>query len=252
MAGSMTKRWNCASLPSCHTATMPPAELTPNDEIRQTMQRMLDENAKAAAAVVAGAQQVKDEAIAARLAARKALRKTEQTQESLKTDFYKTHRARIEKDYKNQLNRHFAGVLLRHGQMPDEVAALLGMPEEEVFEISRHFGYSRWDAEKEAGKPAQKRRKIGSAYARVAFQDEGRGGTAIFQWGQIVCRFWYELAGRDALLFIDVPSEQHWEAQTGIPLSWREKILHFIGERAATDQSSHYQYRIEATAIVIY
>ena len=228
------------------------------EEQQDLMRKMLAENAKAAAAVVAGAQQGRDQAAAARVAARNTLLETTQNIEALSEGFYREHYARIKKDHQKQLNRGFAPVLLEHGLTPDEVLGLLDLPEAEVFEISRRFGYFVLEAnEPAAPKPKAKKTepmsyKIGDSYARITFKDQGRGGTATFELDKIVCRFWYELAGSNALLLIDVPSAEKWEAHTGIPLALREKVLHFIGERAVADNAPNYQYRIESTTIVIY
>jgi|GEM_PF-5135811 hypothetical protein len=223
------------------------------EEPQDLMRKMLAENAKAAAAVVAGAQQGRDDAAVARIAAHKTLLETTQKIEALSAGFYRKHYARIKKDHQEQLNRRFAAVLLEHELTPGEVLALLDLPEAQVIEISRRFGYTAWEKEEfEAQKPEAMHHKIGDSYARVTFKDEGRGGTATFQLDQTVCRFWYELAGSNALLLIDAPAAEKWEAHTGIPLALREKVLHFIGERAVADNAPGYRYRIEPTTIVIY
>lgn len=217
------------------------------------MQKMLDDNAKAAAAVVASAQKVRDEVAAERAAARKALLETTQNTEALSTKYYRQHWNRIEKDLRGQINRDLADKLLYFSIPPDEVVALLGMPEAEVLEIARRFGYFEMDVQ-DFGipEPEIKWQKMNTSYARVSYEDQGRGGYVVFQLGSTICRFWYEFGGGTTLVFIDVPAEAHWEAQTKIPLAQRDQILNFIGQRAIADKAPGYGYRIEPTSIVIF
>lgn len=224
-----------------------------SNELRQAMQKMLDDNAKAAAAVVAGAQKVRDEMAAEREAAGKALVETTQNEATLSAKYYRQHRNRIEKDLRKQINRDLAAKLLDAAEPPDEVAALLGMPEAEVLEIAQRFGYFEMDVQ-DFGipEPDIKWQKMNTSYARVSYEDQGRGGYVVFQLGSTICRFWYEFGGGTTLVFIDVPAEAHWEAQTKIPLAQREQILNFIGQRAIADKAPGYGYRIEPTSIVIF
>ncbi|MFM9951574.1 MAG: hypothetical protein ACKV1O_26810 [Saprospiraceae bacterium] len=219
----------------------------------EVMQKMLDDNAKAAAAVVAGAQKVRDEVAAERAAARKALHETTQNAATLSAKYYQQHWNRIEKDLRKQINRDLAAKLLDHSEPPDEVAALLGMPEAEVLELVQRFGYMEMDVQ-DYGIPGPdiKWQKMNTSYARVSYEDQGRGGNVVFQLGNTICRFWYEFGGGATLVFIDVPAEAHWEAHTKIPLAQRDQILNFIGQRAIADKAPGYRYRIEATSIVIY
>jgi len=217
------------------------------------MQKMLDDNAKAAAAVVAGAQKVREEVAAEREAARKALLETTQNAPALAAKYYRQHWNRIEKDLREQINRDLAAKLLAVSEPPDEVAALLGMPEAEVLEIAQRFGYFEMEVyDFGIPEPDIKWQKMNTSYARVSYEDQGRGGYVIFQLGNTICRFWYEFGGGTTLVFIDVPAEAHWEAQTKIPLAQRDQILNFIGQRVIADKAPEYGYRIEPTSIVIF
>ncbi len=217
------------------------------------MQKMLDANAEAAAAVVAGAQQLLEEVRAERAAAKQALLETQENTAALSAAFLEQHRDRIETDLREQIRRDFAIALLQGGAMPDEVSDWLGIPEAEALELSQRFGYERWkDPESGAYGIPEKQPAVDFSYARLTIEEQGRSGTVIFQLGKTVCRFWYELAGGDALAFIDVPTEAQWEAHTKLPLAQREAILHFIGKRTVADKAPGYRYRIDANSITIY
>lgn len=235
------------------TGAMQPSESSHSDELRQAMQKMLDDNAKAAEAVVAGAQKARAEAAADREAARQDLLETTQNAEALYATFFREHWDQIEKGLYTRINRDLASTLLFVGTPLDQVATLLNMPEADVLELAVQFGHIEPKSEKFFFlEPEVKWHKMNTSYARVTYEDQGRGGNVIFQLGSITCRFWYEFGGGTTLVFIDVPAEAQWEAHTKIPLADRDQVLNFIGQRAIADKAPGYRYRIEATSIVIY
>jgi len=220
---------------------------------KEIMQKMLDDNAKAAAAVVAGAQKARDEAAAEREAARKALLETTENAAALSAKYFRQHWNRIEKDQRKHINRELAAKLLAVAEPPDEVAVLLGMPEAEVLELAQRFGYMDMSVyDFGIPEPGIKWQKMNIAYARVSYEDQGRGGYVVFQLGSAICRFWYEFGTGTTLVFIDVPAEARWEAHTKIPLAQRDQILNFIGQRAIADKAPGHRYRVEPTSIVIF
>lgn len=46
-----------------------------------------------------------------------------------------------------------------------------------------------------------------------------------------------EMGAADVLAIITVPSEDRWESETGIPLTERESVLHFIGTKTVEKQT---------------
>jgi len=224
-------------------------EPSDSNDVQAIMQNMLAENAKAAEALIAGAQQARDEAAQDRKVAQQALAETEQSKEALFAAFYEEHCNRIEKDLRDQLNRSFILALLQNGEPPEAVAALLDVPEAQTLAMAQHFGYVKWENEK--FETSMSEQKTNTSSARVSYENQGRGGYVILQIGEQTCRFWYEFGGGNALAIIDVPSAEHWENLTTIPLNQREKILHFIGESVVADKAPGHYYRIDATSIVI-
>lgn len=90
--------------------------------------------------------------------------------------------------------------------------------------------------------------------ARLSYSTEGRGGTVYYQSDVTKFEMWWEFGGGDAVAVIDVPSEKYWESQTGLPVEQREKVLDFIGQRAAKDQVSSGKgtYRVSGGFMSIY
>ncbi|NUO01432.1 MAG: hypothetical protein HUU01_12555 [Saprospiraceae bacterium] len=232
---------------------MQPPESSHADEIRQAMQKMLDDNAKAAAEVVTVAQKTRDEAAAALESARQDLLETTQNEATLYAAFFRGHWDRIEKDLHERINRDLAAKLLHTGQPLNEIADLLRMPEAEVLEMAMRFGHIEPRTKKFLFlEPKVKWHKMNTSYARVTYEDQGRGGYVVFQMDSTICRFWYEFGSGSTLVFIDVPAEAQWESHTKIPLADRDEVLNFIGRRAIADKAPGYRYRIEATSVVIY
>ncbi len=73
---------------------------------------------------------------------------------------------------------------------------------------------------------------------RVQIVSEGRGGTVRFENEHTSFNMWWEFAGSSALAIIGLPSRQHWEAETKLPLEQRANTLRFIGEHIVKAQTS--------------
>ncbi len=88
--------------------------------------------------------------------------------------------------------------------------------------------------------------------AHISYANQGRGGDVIVKWGDKSLTLWWEFSGGDALAYINIPSAEHWESLTGIPLAERDQTLHFIGKTVVRDQASGRRFSVENTEITIY
>lgn len=70
----------------------------------------------------------------------------------------------------------------------------------------------------------------------LRYEDSGRGGTIWFESRETRFDMWWEFAGGDALVIVDIPTEEQWEARTKLPLEQRESTLTFIGEQIVQDK----------------
>ncbi|MEO6037105.1 MAG: hypothetical protein ABIQ93_01750 [Saprospiraceae bacterium] len=206
------------------------------DEYAQIMEKMLADNAVAAEAVVAGARTEQLAAAAELQMALQALQETEENAAQILQDYTDQHRARLEMDLREDLLKALALQLLQKGEAVSTVADLLEIGEGLVREIAKRQG----------------RRKVGSLEAWLNYEESGRSGYVIFNYGKTSHRFSYEFGGGTALVVIDIPTASQWEAHTGLSLSDREAVLEFIGAQVAADKAPEYQYRIENQEIVIY
>lgn len=90
-----------------------------------------------------------------------------------------------------------------------------------------------------------------SSQARLEYQDEGRGGTIYYVEDHIRFPMYWEFGGGNTLALIFIPEEQHWEKNTGLPLTRRDETLHFIGRRIVADKAGGRQYHIGYNCIEI-
>ncbi|MCW5924504.1 MAG: hypothetical protein KIS77_19450 [Saprospiraceae bacterium] len=67
---------------------------------------------------------------------------------------------------------------------------------------------------------------------RVSFTQQGPNGQVDYAGEEGSFSLYWEYGGGDALAIIYVPKAEEWEAQTKIPLSKRQEILHHIGSEA--------------------
>lgn len=219
-----------------------PQGMEQSPEVIAVMRQMLADNARAAENVVATARAEREKVIGERAAARQALLDTQQKSEQIAADFYREHHDRIEKDIREMLTRDFADRLLRAGATVNQVVELLDAPEGMVAKIAMDVAYVPI-------KPPDSKEMI---YVRASFKDEGRGGYLTLQWGETTCRFWYEIAAAPALTVLEIPRDEQWEAQTGIPLSHRLQAHIFLAEQMLARHSSSSHYKFEDGSIVIY
>ncbi|MCB0518870.1 MAG: hypothetical protein H6577_21105 [Lewinellaceae bacterium] len=73
---------------------------------------------------------------------------------------------------------------------------------------------------------------------KVWFSQGGRGGDFSYESGEGGFTSWWEFGGGDTLAILSVPVQEHWEAQTGIPLAKRAEVLEFIGRETVRQQTT--------------
>ncbi|HZV71189.1 MAG TPA: hypothetical protein VFG10_16660 [Saprospiraceae bacterium] len=186
--------------------------------------------------VAEDARKAHEEAIDLQIAAKAELHRIQLEAETISRDFIDKHR----KEFEDRLNNEFllsaAKKLIMHGMKSVDIMAALDVSEKMIAEAWGDLGFS----------------KLGTNHvANVAYEDQGRAGNVIFYREDVKLKFWYEFGGGLSLAFIDVPKEEHWTSETGLPLEDRLPILNFIGERVIRDQATGYRYEIKEDAINI-
>lgn len=88
----------------------------------------------------------------------------------------------------------------------------------------------------------------------VKYENQGRGGYAIFVEGLKSIKFEMEYGGGDCIFILYIPSAEKWETHTDFPLKEREEIIKFVADRVLRDQttSSDAYYKISETDIAYF
>lgn len=87
---------------------------------------------------------------------------------------------------------------------------------------------------------------------RLEYEGNFRGGTIIYVEGELRIKFYHEMGGGKCKFYIDIPTAEQWEAQTGTPLSRREEILTFVAQTVQREQASSWRYEIGEGEIGFY
>ncbi len=126
---------------------------------------------------------------------------------------------------KTELLRNLVRMHLEVGKSTRDIAVWLDVPMKFVEEIRQLVER----VAKYTGGKSQRLRLEGSP--KLRFSDYGRGGTIYYESPDAQFDMWWEFAGGDALVIVDIPTPEHWEARTKLPLERREHVLTFIGEQ---------------------
>lgn len=145
------------------------------------------------------------------------------------------HRAALEETIRKKVMKEVAELLLEAGRSVQEVHNWLSVPLSVIGDVLSTMRFER----------------LGDSDARVTYEQQGRGGTIIFQLDSTVLRFGWEFGGGNALALVFIPDEDQWEAQTGLLLTQRMPVLDFIGTHIIADQGGR-SYGVEGNALVIY
>lgn len=84
---------------------------------------------------------------------------------------------------------------------------------------------------------------------RLEFEGNARAGMVIYIEGERRIRFSHEMCAGRVKFSIDLPRPQHWEAQTGAPLTARDDIVEFVARETQRTQASSWAYEIHEDRI---
>ena len=87
---------------------------------------------------------------------------------------------------------------------------------------------------------------------RVEYSGTLRDGQVIYIDTDTRIGFSNEMGGGNCMAFINIPSEEHWEAYTKTPLSMRQEILEFVAATVQVQQASNCKYEIKENEIGFY
>lgn len=201
-----------------------------NDEFSNAMEQAYKDALKQADSIIANAEKIRREtekeldatkSIHA-LAEKEAEKKVQEYFEGKQTHFMEVARTELLRD----LSRKH----LEAGKDINEIAGWLNVPPAFIYEIKEVMDRSQ----KYRANNKQRLQLQGNPV--LVYDNKGRGGNILFKNGQDSFDMWWEFAGGDALVIVDIPSEKQWEQRTHLPLKERNDILTFIGEQVVEDQ----------------
>jgi hypothetical protein len=72
----------------------------------------------------------------------------------------------------------------------------------------------------------------------VKYEDSGRSGKVIYTDGDKTLEFYSEIGGGNCLFYINIPTKENWENESGYSLDERDDIILFVAENTLRDKTS--------------
>lgn len=206
-----------------------------NEQYAAIYQKFMADALKQVDELTRKGEKVHEEALDELAAAREEKKRIEASAEKVARATLKKERKNLEEVIRRKVILEVVEKLLEAGRSANEIHEWLSVPLPVIGEVLLTLRFER----------------LGDSDARVTYEQQGRGGTVIFQRNTTVLRFGWEFGGGNALALVFIPDENQWEAHTGLPLSERLPVLDFIGSRIIADQGGR-RYAVEGNALIIY
>ncbi len=87
---------------------------------------------------------------------------------------------------------------------------------------------------------------------KVEYESYGRSGKVIYIEGKCRLEFFMEMGGGNCMFYLEIPSEDNWESQTGFSIKRRNDIIEFVSRSTWRDQGPHTRMEILSTSINYY
>ncbi len=165
-------------------------------------------------------------------AAKEALWKVEREGDRLAQAYFEGRQQQFREAARTEYLRQLTRKHLEAGRSTADIAAWLNVSPDFIQQIllvmQRNVNYKlrQPDPSHRDGSP------------RLRYSSEGRGGTIWFESDETQFDMWWEFAGGDAIVIVDIPTKEQWVARTRLPLERREGTLRFIGEQIVNDRLS--------------
>lgn len=219
------------------------------EQFSDAIQQAYKEALKGADAITANAEAIRREAEAERDAAREARRAAEAEGERLAREYFEKARVQLMEAAVTERLRQLTRAHLEAGRAPAEICDWLGVSAEfveairEVVErvdaLRAQNATEAFDSNGPGGQGGSGRPGgiAGPGGATLRYQNYGRGGTIWYEDGKTTFDMWWEFAGGDALVIVDIPTPAQWPTRTKLPLEKRQEVLTFVGHRLIADHN---------------
>ena len=202
------------------------------EEFSNQLENAYKEALKQADLIVANAEQLKLATEAELSEAKKIRMNAELEAEKMVHEYFNLRQEQFMEAARTELLRNLTRTHLEDGKSIDEIKNWLKVNESFIIEIKTILERVAMIRSKNAealemeGNP------------KVTYENKGRGGNVCFQNDKTRFNLWWEFAGGDALVILDIPTEKQWVARTNISLEDRKKVIIFIAEQIIKDQMS--------------
>jgi hypothetical protein len=114
-------------------------------------------------------------------------------------------------------------------------------------------GYGREIVEEDTKLRAALKKDIVNKFTRhLEYDGNFRAGTIIYHEGDTQIRFSHEMGGGNCMFYIDIPSEEFWEARTKTTIKRRKDILNFVATQVQAKQAPNSNFVIDKDVITFY
>jgi hypothetical protein len=86
----------------------------------------------------------------------------------------------------------------------------------------------------------------------LEFRGNFRSGYISYIEGDKKCDFVHEIGGGGCAFYIEIPSEEKWEIETGFQLEKRNEIIEYLAESLRAKENNFYRYEVRDGAINFY
>lgn len=201
------------------------------DDFSKAVEVAYKEALKGADAIKARAEKIREQAQRELDAAKEARAQAEKDSEKMAREYFEGRQKQFMETARTELLRRLVRTHLEAGKTPRDIANWLDVPMNFIENIRQLLER----LEQYAGE--KRPRTQLDSQPKLRYQDMGRGGTIWFESVDSQFDMWWEFAGGDALVIVDVPSAEQWETRTKLPLAEREKVLQFVGEQIIVDKN---------------
>jgi hypothetical protein len=200
---------------------------------QKLMEKAFKDALTAADTIKANAEAIRQQANAELDAAREARAQAEANGEKMAADYFEDHREQLMEFSRIELLRNLVRRHLEVGESAADIIHWLGVEPQfvqniqDVLDRLEHARLEKVNANWTIpeGKP------------KLRITSEGRGGTIFYDSETSHFNMWWEFAGGNALVIIDIPTEQYWTARTQLPIEQRDIVLQYIGEQVVESQT---------------
>lgn len=201
---------------------------------QKLMEKAFKDALTAADTIKANAEAIRKQAEVELDAAREARAQAEANSEKMSADYFEQRKEQLMEFSRTELLRNLVRRHLEVGESAADIIHWLGVEPsfvQNIQDVLDRLEQLKLEKKKEMnwttpdGKP------------KLRITTEGRGGTIYYDSETSHFNMWWEFAGGNALVIIDIPSEQHWTARTQLPIEHRDIVLRYIGEQVVESQT---------------